>query len=100
MIKVFVVENGVEKQCIRTIPVEKAPPEIIAQIENLTFLDMMMINDLKTKKNLRLTKKQKIFLKKLQSIINTLVINSQSVFYIVDVSLSILNLAKHLINRC
>lgn len=49
MIKVFVVENGVEKQCIRTIPVEKAPPEIIAQIENLTFLDMMMINDLKNK---------------------------------------------------
>lgn len=47
MIKVFVVENGVKKQCIKSIPVEKAPPEIIAQIENLTFLDMMMINDLK-----------------------------------------------------
>lgn len=49
MIKVILVENGVESMCVKSIPVEKAPPEILAQVENLTMLDLVMIQELKDK---------------------------------------------------
>lgn len=52
MIKVMLCENGVETTCIKSIPVETAPPEIIAQVENLTFLDMIMINEIKNEKQM------------------------------------------------
>lgn len=52
MIKVMLVEGGVETQCIRSIPVETAPPEILAQVENLSFLDMIMIHELKNKESM------------------------------------------------
>lgn len=49
MIEVYLIENGVKKQCIGRMPVKTAPPEVIAQIENLTIADMIMINDLRNK---------------------------------------------------
>jgi len=49
MIKVILVENGVESICVKSIPAQKAPPEILAQVENLTMLDMVMIQELKDK---------------------------------------------------
>lgn len=51
MIRIMLVKNGVEVSCVKSIPVKSAPPEIIAKIENLTFIDMVMINDLKNEKN-------------------------------------------------
>ena len=47
MVRIMLVKNGVEVSCIKSIPVQSASPEIISKIENLTFVDMVMINDLK-----------------------------------------------------
>lgn len=47
MIRVMLVKNGAEVTCVKSIPVQCASPEIIAKLEDLTLVDIVMINDLK-----------------------------------------------------
>ncbi|MCY6369361.1 hypothetical protein [Clostridium ganghwense] len=43
VIKLYLVEGGIKKECIKTIPLKDADPSILAQVENLSPADMIMI---------------------------------------------------------
>ncbi|MCY6959917.1 hypothetical protein [Clostridium brassicae] len=51
VIKLYIVENGIKKDCIKTIPLKDASPAILAQVENLTPLDMLMITEMQQNEN-------------------------------------------------
>lgn len=45
-IKVYVVENGITKQCLKSIHLKDASPDILAQVENISFIDIITILDM------------------------------------------------------
>lgn len=49
-IKVYLVGNDGTRQCLRTIPLEDADPAILSQVENISFLDMIMFNEMQNDK--------------------------------------------------
>lgn len=49
-IKVYLVGNDGSRQCLRAIPLEDADPAILSQVENITFLDMIMFNEMQNDK--------------------------------------------------
>lgn len=49
VIKVYLVQDGVKGECIKIIPLSKATPEILAQVENITFLNIINIIDIQKK---------------------------------------------------
>ena len=49
-IKVYLVGNDGARQCLRTIPLEDADPAILSQVENISFLDMIMFNEMQNDK--------------------------------------------------
>lgn len=50
MIKVMLIENGVEKTCVKMIPIESAPQSVLDKLEDLSLLDMLTISELKNKR--------------------------------------------------
>lgn len=57
VIRVYAQVEGKER-CVKTISIKEADPSIIAQIENLTFADMLMIKDIQKADKGKNTKKK------------------------------------------
>lgn len=46
LVKVYLVEDGITKQCVKTISLKDIDPSILSQIENVGLSDILMILDI------------------------------------------------------